>query len=613
MAIITGFDGKASVIGTTQDDTIIYDPSNDGDSGSEPLPSGLDVNGRAGNDVFDWVSGDEGALLTDAYGATYDSGSGILTIPGVATFTSIEEFLFENGTLDLTGPIAGQTFFDLKTSGATDTKNGKLVFNQVDDVFETVDNGGGIFGVAAVSETTPGDYDYTTVNGQTLSGGGVSITTGKGGGDVVGQFTVKGGNLNFEADTAFLAGLTEDYTFTAEVGIVEDDDPLNTQSATYTVTVTAPGAVPPGPFVFTEGDDTTYNFDASVPGGTPVDGALPYTDALGGNDFVTGSEGIDLLFLNDGDDSVFGGSLDASGDIFVGGDGNDVIGGAAGNDFLIGDSAYGNPTAPDAGAAGDDGSDEIFGGIGDDIIIGGSATGMTLGGTINGSPNVDTGLTFGYTGTVEGTAADILWGGEGNDSVLGAGGDDKIGLGIGNDYAEGGAGSDTIYGSDGMDNIFGGLGSDELWGGNDVDFLDGGSKNDTLGGGAGDDVLFGGSDQDSLTGGEGNDVLSGDTGSDTLNGGEGDDILMGSVDSDTFEFDTNGGTDLIADFNVDEDVIDISSFATNWAFVESVAYQVDTTVFIEMDATTTIAIATGASPAPLGSVVDLDASLFVFA
>ena len=72
-------------------------------------------------------------------------------------------------------------------------------------------------------------------------------------------------------------------------------------------------------------------------------------------------------------------------------------------------------------------------------------------------------------------------------------------------------------------NLFGGAGNDTLIGGSGNDQLFGQAGNDTLLGGIGHDVLTGDADNDSLNGGEGDDMLSGGLGDDTLDGGGGSD------------------------------------------------------------------------------------------
>jgi Ca2+-binding RTX toxin-like protein len=98
----------------------------------------------------------------------------------------------------------------------------------------------------------------------------------------------------------------------------------------------------------------------------------------------------------------------------------------------------------------------------------------------------------------------------------------SITSGRGNDSIRTGAGSDNLYGGDGNDSLYGGAGYDYLSGeaGNDLldlgtgdgygggGYADGGAGNDQLLGGDGSDNLRGGGGLDSLYGGAGNDYLS---------------------------------------------------------------------------------------------------------
>ncbi|MCR5563167.1 MAG: hypothetical protein K6F46_07345, partial [Desulfovibrio sp.] len=113
--------------------------------------------------------------------------------------------------------------------------------------------------------------------------------------------------------------------------------------------------------------------------------------------------------------------------------------------------------------------------------------------------------------------ADLLFGGEGNDTLYGKSGDDALVGGEGNDTLNGGAGDDTL---------FGGAGNDELHGGDGDDTLNGEADNDTLFGGAGNDYLDGGAGSDTLYGDDGNDIMVYDKG-DLFYGGEGIDFLIG--------------------------------------------------------------------------------------
>ena len=136
---------------------------------------------------------------------------------------------------------------------------------------------------------------------------------------------------------------------------------------------------------------------------------------------------------------------------------------------------------------------------------------------------------------------DILYGGDGNDTMYGIGGHDELHGGRGNDDMSGNSGNDILYGNDGDDVMNGNSGNDILHGGSGRDELNGNSGDDILHGNDGDDVLnghsgtdtlSGGSGNDTLNGGSGKDTLSGDSGNDTLNGGSGDDVLDGGSGDD---------------------------------------------------------------------------------
>jgi len=139
-----------------------------------------------------------------------------------------------------------------------------------------------------------------------------------------------------------------------------------------------------------------------------------------------------------GDDYIKGGSGD---DVLYGGAGNDRLEGGEGDDILFGGS--GNDTLE-----GGEGSDLLFGGDGNDRLEGGEGT-------------------------------DLLFGGAGNDRLEGGEGSDLLFGGAGNDRLEGGEGSDVLFGGAGNDVLEGGEGSDvfvfESGGGHDIvkDYRDG--------------------------------------------------------------------------------------------------------------------------------------------
>lgn len=87
---------------------------------------------------------------------------------------------------------------------------------------------------------------------------------------------------------------------------------------------------------------------------------------------------------------------------------------------------------------------------------------------------------------------------------------------------------------------------------------DGGLGNDSLSGGGGRDTLLGGADDDLLSGGRGADMLDGGDHDDRLTGGAGDDVLAGGAGADSFQyFGRKAGADVITDFTLGEDMIDL--------------------------------------------------------
>ncbi|OYX65072.1 MAG: hypothetical protein B7Y88_10390 [Sphingomonadales bacterium 32-64-17] len=186
-----------------------------------------------------------------------------------------------------------------------------------------------------------------------------------------------------------------------------------------------------------------------------------------------------------------------------------------------------------------------------------------------------------------------VYGGDGNDTITGDGGDNWIIGGRGRDTLNGGAGNDfilfdaedaginggagfdiaqavgstgvvlnlfqssieTAIGSSASDiligggnsNVFiaGGKGADFIYGGGADDVLSGEDGDDLIEGMAGDDLIRGHRGQDLIRGGQGNDmlyggddndVLIGSDGDDLLSGGSGDDALSGGAGTDTAEF-----------------------------------------------------------------------------
>lgn len=195
---------------------------------------------------------------------------------------------------------------------------------------------------------------------------------------------------------------------------------------------------------------------------------------------------------------------------------------------------------PTSGGASSDGSDIIYGGDGNDTINGGGATDYIDGGVGDDSVNGDAGIDYMYGGL----GRDSMNGGADIDVIYGNEDDDTIDGGAATDYVEGGGGADALSGGSGIDYLYGGDGNDTIRGGTGVDVIYGNDGNDTLFGfsdtGSDDnitDYMDGGAGNDTLSGGGGIDYLYGGSGTDTLDGGNDIDVLYGEADGDTL----NGG------------------------------------------------------------------------
>jgi Ca2+-binding RTX toxin-like protein len=198
------------------------------------------------------------------------------------------------------------------------------------------------------------------------------------------------------------------------------------------------------------------------------------------------------------------------------GDGNDVVN---------------NTSATPSTLWGEAGDDLLDGGQGNDILRGDGGADRFF-----GDGGID-GVT--YFGIAANVHADL-------DGVAGDDGPsdgDTIATDIEDLY--GGNGNDTLIGNAVRNRLVGNAGNDTLSSGDDHDILSGGAGNDFLSSGTGNDSLSGGADNDTLLAFDGNDSLDGDAGDDRLFGHNGNDTLDGGTDDDTLF----GGQDIsISDF-----------------------------------------------------------------
>ncbi|NBB53089.1 hypothetical protein GVN24_32935 [Rhizobium sp. CRIBSB] len=345
------------------------------------------------------------------------------------------------------------------------------------------------------------------------------------------------------------------------------------------------------------------------------------TEGSAGRGLLVGDGRNDVLYGLDSDDTLSGGQGD---DVLHGGGGIDRLYGGAGDDTYYTDTASDLVFEGSAGGEGLDtvittagfylyanvenltlaaGAGGIFG-VGnelDNLMLGNEGANLMIAGA--GNDNVRAGA-----------GNDALFGEAGNDTLNGEGGIDYLVGGAGNDFLIGGNGPDALYGEDGddaflggddfaTDIMVGGAGNDILYGDSslgDYDLMDGGAGNDTYYVDTGDDLTFeaadGGYDTvyayvqvenggvylyanvealilagntafgvgntlDNVLQGNGlGNYLLGGAGNDLINGGGGNDVLFGEAGNDTFDFRVGTGGDVIGDFSLAGDRMNVSAF-----------------------------------------------------
>lgn len=287
-----------------------------------------------------------------------------------------------------------------------------------------------------------------------------------------------------------------------------------------------------------------------------------------GNDFQTGGEGNDTAAGGAGDDAIFAGTTDTGNDLLLGGDGNDTLGGGAGDDLLIGGSHSGSLTTitGDSGDLSFDNSDTLFGGDGNDTLLGGAFNDQ------NENGSFDTGDAY-----LNHSAGNTIYAGAGDDLAFGANGDDVLGGGEGDDTLWGGDGSDILYGgpqdegTSGLnDYLYGGAGDDTIYASYANDRIFGENGNDLIFGGDGNDTIRGGFGDDEIYDSAGNDRVFAGSGDDTLWGVAGNDTVTGDNGADIFIFHDDHGADVITDFDLDEDLLNLENILIGFTDLASV-------------------------------------------
>ncbi len=190
------------------------------------------------------------------------------------------------------------------------------------------------------------------------------------------------------------------------------------------------------------------------------------------------------------------------------------------------------------------GNDDVYLGAGNDaVLLGNAYEDIDLHDFKNLEANANTVM----QGFMQGSDTTLSYTANSEDSALKVSEKSQSGLNI----AHSGGGDDKIYGGENTDLIFGGSGNDYINGGAGNDGLRGGSGNDIIDGGSGNDIIYGGSGNNILTGGEGADIFR-----------------FNNTDFATPESPTDlaaifNFNDIITDFDVETDVLDLTDFSSS--------------------------------------------------
>ncbi|WP_205760888.1 beta strand repeat-containing protein [Luteolibacter luteus] len=543
---LAGGDANDQVSGGNNDDTLIWNPGddtdlNEGDGGTDtivvnggngsesftttangtrvrfdritPAPFALDL-GTAEKLVLNCNGGDDSFSTTGNLAAliqiTVDGGAGVDTLLGSNGADLLfggegndfidgqqgNDIVFLGGGDDAAQWDPGDGSDVIEGQGGSDT----LLFNgsNANENMTVVANGGRVLLNRDIGSIMMDLNDLEIIELNSI-GGTDSLTvndlTGTDVSKVIADLAATGGAADAQADNVIIHGTTGDDIVTAV--LVAGD-----------LAVSGAGAQ-----VMVDGFDTTVDTVRIL--------------ALGGEDVVDASAvppgGPRLLLDGGAGNDILLGS--AEGDTLLGGDNDDVLIGGGGVDVL--DGGTGESVLLDGGTNPVGGIVTLFGDAADNTItLSRNAGGALLS---NGVPIP--GATVANTTLVR---------------IFGRGGNDTLTLVESNGVLPatalfGGAGNDTLIGGSGADLVFGGTGNDTPQGKGGSDFLFGGAGSDTLTGGDADDQVFGEADTDRMiwNPGDDTDLNEGGGGSDTaeVNGGNGIETFTATANGTRVRFD----------------------------------------------------------------------------
>jgi Ca2+-binding RTX toxin-like protein len=212
-----------------------------------------------------------------------------------------------------------------------------------------------------------------------------------------------------------------------------------------------------------------------------------------------------------------------------------------------------------------------------------NAAAVSSSSTINLNPGVGGSIAGQPFSIASGTTIQIVYAGDGNDSITGNSAGDQLDGERGNDTIAGGSGNDTVDGGDGNDTLSDGQGTDNVFGGNGddrlipTDFFP--SHHDLWNGGPGIDTwdasavsfvpgvvinlsardwTFSGNaatitNVENVEGSQGGETIIGDHGANVLDGNGGDDTIDGFLGNDTLN--GGGGSHDVLSYSLDRAVV----------------------------------------------------------
>ncbi len=560
--VISGLDGNDIITGGAGDDELSGDDGDDdvtGGAGNDYLSGGSGDDTLIGGDGSDSLEGGEGDDFLEDLSSDFTNfmpGSGNDTIRGsgeaslnyfdlgfgmrVETATGVATDVATGGSVKtdnfiginnvdgtdfddivIDNSAATDRFFGVVLDAGNDHFDGGTGYDRIDYYFEDGGSGVVVDMAAGTAMDTHGDTDtftgveavYGTEFDDVISGDdGFNDIVGSGGNDTLSGGGGNADRLRYQREEQ-LEGSTGGINANLQTGVVID----------------------------TFGDtDTVDGFEWVV--GTSREDTIVAADGV--DTFLQGRDGDDALYGGTGNDEIHG---EGGADILSGGDGNDVI--------LMDDTG----DTVDGGAGRDtarffaDQSELVISDAGGGVLNVGLSTVsnvetfqfqdgiLSSNALLSGATTGADTITLNEAGTVDT--------GSGDDNVTGSGDADQIFTGAGDDTVSAGDGDDAISDAFGDNTLNGGAGSDTVVALSGNNLISGGQDSDFLCGGAGEDILDGGSGNDLIVG----DFTSRFGGNDRLIGGTGDDLMAGGKGADTFVFNTNDGSDLIGQLNVDFD------------------------------------------------------------